>query len=306
MRERLFLSIGEAMVEMSEADGGLWRMGFAGDTLNTAWYARACLPRDWTVAYFTRLGTDPFSERLLGFLDINEIATAFVTRDPERTFGLYAIELNDGERSFSYWRSQSAARRLADDEAALIAAISAADVIYFSGITLAILAPERRARLLQMVEEARAAGKMTVFDPNIRPRLWEDGETMRTCLSNAARAATIALPSFDDEASVFGDVDIEACAKRWLRLGAGEVVVKNGGGPIAVSLPDGEIRILTLESVKPLDSTGAGDSFNGGYLAARLAEVAPDEAARRGHAVASHVVRHPGALMPREMLGDLA
>lgn len=306
MRERLFLSIGEAMVEISEADGGLWRMGFAGDTLNTAWYARACLPRGWTVAYFTRLGTDPFSERLLGFLDINEIATAFVTRDPERTVGLYAIELNDGERSFSYWRSQSAARRLADDEAALGAAISAADVIYFSGITLAILAPERRVRLLQMVEEARAAGKMTVFDPNIRPRLWEDGETMRTCLSNAARAAAIALPSFDDEASVFGDVDIEACAKRWLRLGAGEVAVKNGGGPIAVSLPHGEIRILTLESVKPLDSTGAGDSFNGGYLAARLAEVAPDEAARRGHAVASHVVRHPGALMPREMLRHLA
>lgn len=306
MRERLFLSIGEAMVEMSQADGELWRMGFAGDTLNTAWYARACLPPEWKVAYFTRLGTDPFSERLLAFLDANHIETVFVTRDAERTVGLYAIELDEGERSFSYWRSHSAARRLADDEAALGAAIGAADVVYFSGITLAILAPDRRARLLQMVEQARAEGKLTVFDPNIRPRLWEDAETMRTWLSRAAKAAAIALPSFDDEASVFGDADIEACAKRWLRLGAGEVAVKNGGGPIAVSQPDGTIRTMTLESVKPVDSTGAGDSFNGGYLAARLAGADPDEAARRGHAVASRVVGHPGALMPRDAICDPA
>lgn len=303
MRDKLFVAIGEAMVELSQAEGGLWRMGFAGDTLNTAWYVRACLPPAWQVAFFTRLGTDPFSERMLEFLGANDIATHFIARDPERTVGLYSIELHDGERSFSYWRGQSAARRLADDEAALEAAIGAADVVYFSGITLAILEPDRRAALLRLVTKARAAGKLTVFDPNIRPRLWENAETMRMCLSSAAATAAIALPSFDDEASVFGDADIEACAARWLRLGAGEVVVKNGGGPIAVSLPGGSIAILSFDSVKPVDSTGAGDSFNGGYLAARLGGASPEEAARQGHAVAARVVRHPGALVPRDQIG---
>ncbi|MBW8285647.1 MAG: sugar kinase, partial [Rhizobium sp.] len=114
MGNKLFLSIGEAMVELSQAEGGLWRMGFAGDTLNTAWYARACLSADWEVAYFTRLGHDPFSERMQEFLQDSAISTRFIERDPERTVGLYAIELHDGERSFSYWRGQSAARRLAD------------------------------------------------------------------------------------------------------------------------------------------------------------------------------------------------
>ena len=302
MGSKLFLSIGEAMVELSQAEGGLWRMGFAGDTLNTAWYARVCLPADWEVAYFTRLGIDPFSERLQEFLQENAISTRFITRDPDRTVGLYAIELHDGERSFSYWRGQSAARRLADDEQALKAAITQSDVIYFSGITLAILEPDRREALLRLMGAAREAGKTTVFDPNIRPRLWEDAQTMRACLTRAAASASIALPSFDDEAAVFGDSCIEQCAGRWLRSGAGEVVVKNGGGPVAVSMPDGSIVTLTFDSVKPVDSTGAGDSFNGGYLAARLAGEAPDQAAAQGHEVAAQVVCRPGALVPREQI----
>lgn len=303
MTEKLFLAIGEAMVELSQAEGGLWRMGYAGDTLNTAWYVRACLPSDWRVSFFTRLGTDPFSERMLEFLGSNDIDTQFIARDAERTVGLYSIELHDGERSFSYWRGQSAARRLADDEAALEAAIDAAAVVYFSGITLAILEPDRRTALLRLVGKARTAGKLTVFDPNIRPRLWENVETMRACLSSAAASAAIALPSFDDEASVFGDADIEDCAARWLRNGAGEVVVKNGGGPIAVAAAEGAIGRMSFNSVKPVDSTGAGDSFNGGYLAARLGGASPEEAAAQGHAVAARVVRYPGALVPRDKLG---
>ncbi|MBW8285176.1 MAG: sugar kinase, partial [Rhizobium sp.] len=235
-------------------------------------------------------------------LQDSAISTRFIERDPERTVGLYAIELHDGERSFSYWRGQSAARRLADDEQALKAAIAHSDVVYFSGITLAILEPDRREALLRLIGAARQAGKTTVFDPNIRPKLWEDTQTMRDCLTRAAATASIGLPSFDDEAAVFGDSDIEACATRWLRWGAGEVVVKNGGGPVAVSKSDGSISILTFDSVKPVDSTGAGDSFNGGYLAARLSGEAPDRAAARGHEVAAQVVCRPGALVPREQI----
>ncbi|MBW7921657.1 MAG: sugar kinase [Rubellimicrobium sp.] len=293
------------MVELSHDAGDLWRLGYAGDVLNTAWYARALLPQAWEVGVFTRLGPDPFSPRMTAFMADNGLSTRFISRDPARSIGLYSIELHEGERSFAYWRGQSAARGLADDAQALVAAIAAADVVHFSGITLAILPPEARLRLIDAVGGARARGALTAFDPNIRPRLWESADAMRAALAAAAGAASVALPSFDDEAAWFGDADLAACAARWRASGAGEVVVKNGGGPIHVSGKDGDAQI-GVDRVAPLDSTGAGDAFNGGYIAARLAGRPPEDAARAGHALSLQVIGQPGALVPMDRLTSAA
>lgn len=299
MSRKLFLSAGECMLEMAALESGDFRLGFAGDTLNTAWYARACLPREgWDVAYFTRLGTDPYSAKMKGFLAENGIDTRFVSADPVRQPGLYLIEIADGERSFTYWRGQSAAKLLADDEAALEAAFSAATIVYFSAITLAILAPDRREAFIRAAHAARAAGRLTVFDTNIRPRLWESADTMRAAIMAAAASADIVLPSFDDEAAVFGDAALEACAERYRDAGAGTVVVKNGGGPMLALGEAGLSRFNGFEKVRPVDTTGAGDSFNGGFLAALATGADLGAAIERGHAVSSQVIMHRGALMP--------
>ena len=167
------LSIGEAMVEMSRApDPDLWRMGFAGDTLNTAWYLRRLLDDAWQVDYLTRVGTGDFSTRMVEFLRAEGLGTAHVTRQPDAEIGLYAISLTNGERSFSYWRDTSAARRLADDPTLLHAALQGCAMAYLSGITLAILPPQGRIGLLQALDRARQAGTTVVFDTNLRPRLW--------------------------------------------------------------------------------------------------------------------------------------
>lgn len=295
---KTFLSIGECMVEFSGDGADGWRQGFAGDTLNTAWYFRMQAGADWDVAYYTRLGSDGISDRMIAFMDANGVSTRHVTRDPDRTAGLYVIETRDGERSFIYWRELSAARRLADDPAHLAEAIAAADVVYLSGITLAILAPQRRATLLSAVAAARAAGKTVAFDPNIRPRLWEDGQTMRGAIMDAAATATIVLPSFDDEAAAFGDPSPSASARRYRAAGADEVVVKNGGGPIHLASASGDIELQGLKRTAPVDTTGAGDSFNGAYLAARLAGEDREAAAQSAHRLAAAVVMHRGALMP--------
>ena len=301
MSRKLFVSAGECMLEMAAQANGDFRLGFAGDTLNTAWYARACLPaEDWEVAYFTRLGTDPYSAKMKAFLAGNGIDTRFVSADPVRQPGLYLIEIDNGERSFTYWRGQSAAKHLADDAAALAEAFSAADVVYFSAITLAILAPDRRDVFVEAVKAARAAGKLTVFDTNIRLRLWEDADIMRAAITQAAASAEIVLPSFDDEAIVFGDISLEACAERYRAAGAGTVVVKNGGGPMLALGPYGVSRFDGFEKVQPVDTTGAGDSFNGGFLAALAGGLSLAEAVARGHAVSSRVIMHRGALMSME------
>ncbi|MGN7871366.1 sugar kinase [Paracoccus sp. 22332] len=292
------LSIGEAMVELGQSDQpGLWRLGIAGDTLNTAWYLRRLLGAVGRVDYLTRVGTGAFSQQMLDFLAAEGIGTAHIGRDPDREIGLYAISLKDGERSFAYWRDTSAARRLADDPAALDAALEGAAVAYFSGITVAILSPQGRANLLAALARARASGARIVFDPNLRPRLWEDAATMRQGISKAAAGADLVLPSFDDEAAHFGDADPQATVARYLALGAGQVVVKNGGGPIRFGGRDGCGTATDLEPETPVDSTAAGDSFNAGYLAAWLTGADCAAAIAAGHALSRKVIGYRGALV---------
>lgn len=294
-----FVSLGECMVELSQAGEGLLRQGFAGDTLNTAWYARALLPADWAVEYATVVGSDPLSDRMTAFIAEAGIGTDHIGRHPERAPGLYMISLAAGERSFTYWRDRSAARTLADDAGWLARVFAGADLIYISGITLAILAPEGRTRLRDELAKARRAGAKVAFDPNIRPRLWTDPQTMRAEISAAAAISDILLPSHDDEAAHFGDLSPLATAQRYLALGAREVLVKNGGGVmVAAEAGQAPVALPALPRITPVDTTGAGDSFNGGYLAARLTGAEMPTAAAAGHHVAARVIGHHGALMP--------
>ena len=292
------LSIGEAMLELSAAgQDDLWRLGIAGDTLNTAWYLHRLLGDRARVEYFTRIGTGEFGQKMLDFLKAEGIGTDHIARDPNREIGLYAISLKDGERSFSYWRDTSAAKLLADDPAALDRALAGSAIAYFSGISVAILSDQGRENLRAALARARANGTMVVFDPNLRPRLWADAAAMRAGIEAAASGADLILPSFDDEATHFGDTDADATIRRYLDAGAGHVVVKNGGGPMQFGGAGGTGHLSDLTPDTPVDTTAAGDSFNAGYLAAMLQGAGCADAIRAGHALSRQVIRHRGALV---------
>ncbi|MBY4609742.1 sugar kinase [Rhizobium sp. 9T] len=303
MSGRRFLSIGECMVELSQAGDGLLRKGFAGDTFNTAWYARACLGPDWSVDYFTALGDDAMSDEMVAFIDKAGIGTSLIRRVRGRTPGLYMISLKNGERSFSYWRDSSAARSLAADPDRLREAVESADLVYFSGITLAILPQEDATTLLAEIRRAKAAGKLVVFDPNIRPRLWSSYDVMHTTISEGARSSVLVMPSFDDEAAHFGDDSIEATIHRYRALGAANVVVKNGADGVRLNFAGDEtfVPAETVETV--VDTTSAGDSFNGAFLARYLETQDAPAAARFAASVAARVVSEHGALVAKEKLG---
>ena len=298
-----FLSIGECMVELSQAGDGLLRKGFAGDTLNTAWYARACMPSSWTVDYFTALGDDAMSDEMAAFFDSHGIGTSYIRRIKGKAPGLYMINLRNGERSFSYWRDSSAAKQLAADPDYLREAVEASDVVYFSGITLAILPREDVDTLLAETRRAKAAGKFVVFDPNIRPRLWSSYDVMHTVISEGARSSTLVMPSFDDEASHFGDDSIEATIQRYRALGAPNIVVKNGADGATLDF-EGNRSLVPAEKVETVvDTTSAGDSFNGSFLAKYLETKDAEQSARFAAKVAARVVSEHGALVPKNKLG---
>jgi len=300
---KLFLSIGECMLELASLGSDLLRKGFAGDTFNTAWYAHAFLPADWRVAYFTTLGDDRASDDMQAFMDGAGIGTEFIRRLSGKAPGLYMIHLDNGERSFSYWRSASAARHLADDADALAGALDKADTLYFSGITLAILPPKARETLLELLSLQRALGKTVAFDPNLRPRLWSGKTEMLDAITGAARVASIVLPGFDDEAEHFGDASVEATIARYRALGADSVVVKDGPKGATIASDAGIVHVPAHRTDHVVDTTSAGDSFNGAYLAARADGKTPVDAAAFAAKVAAAVIAHPGALIDRKTLG---
>lgn len=293
-----FLAIGECMAELAPGDSAdQLRLGFAGDTFNTAFYLRQLLT-EAEVRYFSRVGQDSLSDRMTTMMRAAGVDTTFVAADPQRSVGMYLISLKDGERSFSYWRDSSAARLLASDRGALDRAMEVTGLIYFSGITLAILDAAGRATLLDAVAKARRAGRTIAFDSNLRPRLWATIPEMTQTIMAAAQVSDIVLPSFDDEAVHFGDADPDATADRYLRAGAETVIVKNGAGPVHYRSGGGQGVVTPPVAQAVVDTTAAGDSFNAGFLAGRASGLPVDQAILSGARVAAKVIGHKGALVP--------
>ncbi|MEM1149500.1 MAG: sugar kinase [Pseudomonadota bacterium] len=292
------LSIGECMAELAPTgDARTFRMGFAGDTFNTAWYLAQISTRA-EVAYLTAVGDDDLSAELLEFMRASNISDAHVQVVPQKTLGLYRIHVKEGERSFTYWREASAARELAANERALVAAFDQADLIYFSGITLAILEEAPRDTLFRAVEAARGKGKTIAFDPNLRPRLWRSAGEMTSNVMQAAGLADLILPSFEDEADWFGDNDPKATLDRYAELGASHVVVKDGDNPVVFQSGAKHTEVLVPPIGVPEDTTAAGDSFNAGVLNGLIEGRDLQTSIQEGCALAGRVVQQSGALVP--------
>jgi 2-dehydro-3-deoxygluconokinase len=295
------VSIGEVMIELARGNDG--RFGFAsgGDTFNTAVYlARSGVD----VAYATALGDDPYSNGIVSLATAEGVATDLMLRIPGRLPGLYLIETNTaGERTFYYWRDTSPAREIFEfpEWSRVAETLLAARIIYFSGITLSLYSNVGLGRFLAVLEMARKNGVRVAFDGNFRPRGWKnDLARARTVFTEALKRVDVAMPTFDDEALLWGDRSPEATIERMKAFGIAEVVVKNGENGALVAAGGHQELIPVHEVVKPVDTTAAGDSFNAGYMAARLAGENPGDAASAGHRLAASVIQHRGAIMPRQ------
>jgi 2-dehydro-3-deoxygluconokinase len=294
------VSIGEVMIEMTRGQDGRFSQACGGDTFNTAVYLAR---RGLSVAYATALGDDIYSDRIVSLANAEGISTDLMVRVPGRLPGLYLIETDaKGERSFSYWRENAPARELFElpDWGRVAESIVGARIVYFSGITLSIYSNQGLGRFLALLELARKAGTKIVFDGNYRPRAWKgDVQRTRTVFMEALKRVDIALPTYDDEALLWGDPSPDATIERLQAFGIAEIAIKNGPNSALVASGGHKEFVPVPDVVVPVDTTAAGDSFNAGYMAARLADENPGDAALAGHKLASEVIRHRGAIMPR-------
>ncbi|WP_300032568.1 sugar kinase [uncultured Roseobacter sp.] len=287
--------VGEAMIELSMM-GDTAGVGVAGDTLNTAIYLKRCAPA-LQVDYVSCIGDDPFSQKIHEFIASQKIGCDHLVSLPDATPGLYAITTTpDGERSFTYWRNASAARRMFQGgKEPDFSVLDSFDVVYLSGITMAILPHPVRLALLDWLAQSRVR---FAYDSNFRPALWEDAATARAVTSVLWARADIALPSVDDEMALF-EQSAEDVARRFQDLGMAGALKQGADGPLSLGQ---DVQQSYPPASKVLDTTAAGDSFNGGYLGALLTGAGQAEALMAGHACAARVVAHRGAIIPPDAI----
>jgi 2-dehydro-3-deoxygluconokinase len=292
--------IGECMIELRQAPGGLFSRGFGGDTLNTAVYlSRLGIATD----YITALGDDSLSDEMIAGWRGEGVGTTKVARLKGKLPGIYMIETDaKGERKFFHWRESAAARALMDlpETGVILHSLAAYHAVYFSAITLSIYSEEGRSRLLGALGRARQERTRIVFDTNFRARGWPDLDIARRVFGQAFETADIALASTEDLLPLWPGASNEALLAR---IASPEAVLKLVE-PKCIVHAEGTTQEVAAEPLTNpvIDTTAAGDSFAAAYLAARLNGADPVEAARAGHHLAGVVVCYPGAIIPRSAM----
>lgn len=296
--------IGECMIELNGAPFGAMTQTYGGDSLNTAVYLARCSGDNIMVKYVSALGVDAISDGMIERWQHEGVNTELVLRDTTRQPGLYLIQLDDrGERTFLYWRNQSAARYMLQhqDFAQVEATLAKVDMVYLSGISLAILPQQDRLRLIKLLSQLRKQGVEIAFDSNYRPALWRDADEARECYRQLLEITDLALVTNDDEHALWGDSDEEATLARLQAFGVKKAVVKMGAkGNLYQNFVEGSPQNIAATPVElVVDTTSAGDSFNAGFLAGYLQGKDAEQCSIQGHQLASIVIQHKGAIIPR-------
>lgn len=297
---------GECMLELRQTKEGVMNQSFAGDTFNTAVYMKRIFAQQ-DIAFMTAVGQDSISHQMVSAFSSEHLNNQHVFAKSDSNPGIYLVQTDEqGERSFLYWRESSAAKQVMQyvDQAA-IDALCKADLFFFSGISIGILAPHDRDAFWMMLAQLKEAGVKIAFDPNYRPRLWNNADEAKAEFAKAYAASDIMLPGVDDFKQLYNIETLEDILGFCEPFGMTELVLKNGPESVYCQL-EGQLTHVAITPVtQVVDTTSAGDSFNGVYLGARLAGLDLTSSVELAAASAAIVIQHPGAIAPIDAFDNI-
>jgi len=304
--KKLFL-FGECMVELLNASPDAQfpqtlQQSFAGDVFNTAVYLKRVFP-EMDVNVVTAVGKDDFSNNMVRYFKQQDIATDYVYRSEDKIAGLYAIKTDsEGERTFTYWRENSAARDVMKQlNHAEIERMTVGDMFFFSGISLAVIQPEDRPTFWYMLATLKEEGVKIVFDPNYRKRMWQSLDEVKEQYHFAFEISDIVLPGVDDFEQLYGLSTAQQVADFFEAYTFDELVIKNGEKGI-VCIHDNVTSHIDIAPVQHVvDTTSAGDSFNGVYLGARATGMNCVDAISLASISAAQVIQHRGSIVEKDI-----
>lgn len=296
------MCLGEGLAELRLDESGALINSIAGDTLNAAVYAKR-YDDVLKVAFASAVGQEFLSDNLYELLEQEQLESQYVLRSEVANIGIYAIQTDEqGERSFKYWRKESAYTSYLQLLEAKGGALSLKDhdIIFFSGISVATLSDENKSKLFELLAVLKQKGAKIAFDPNYRPVLWKSTSHAVTWLEKAYALSDIVLPGLDEHHELLGHSTVEEVQTYFEQFSVEELVIKSGDDGVTVFDSLGNRWHQPFRPAEQqVDSTAAGDSFAGTYLASRLMGAEIQDALYNADSVARVVVQHKGAIIPR-------
>jgi len=296
------LAIGEPLFELNQAKGeDVFRRGHGGDTSNCV---IAAARQGVTVGYITAIGAEQFGESFMTLWAAEGVDTSAVKRSQSAHTGLYFITPGPDGHVFSYMRAGSAASRMTPEDMPA-EMIQGARILHASGISLAISSSAADA-VFSAIRIARAAGVTVSFDTNLRLRLWPL-DRARAVIHAAATLSDILRPGLDDAIHLTGLADPDRIVDFYLSLGPKIVALSLGSEGALVATKERRERLPPL-AVRAVDATGAGDMFDGAFLAEYLRTGDPFAAGRYANVAAALSTEGYGAVapMPRRAVVEAA
>lgn len=286
------LAFGEPMYEFNHTgEGRSWLGGFGGDTSNAAIAAARLGAR---VGYFTGLGDDAFGREFLALWAREGVDASRVKIDPAAHTAVYFVTHGPDGHAFSYLRAGSAASRVTPSDIP-DGLVENASILHVSAISQAI-SPSACDAVFAAIRRARAAGRLVSYDTNLRLRLWPL-DRARAVIEATAALADILLPGLDDARQITGLDDADAICDHYLGLGARIVGLTLGADGALIATADRRERVPPI-ACRPVDATGAGDAFDGGFLTEYLRTGDPFAAGRFANVAAGMSTEGYGAVEP--------
>ena len=277
------------------------KINFGGDTYNSAVYFSRLTNDKTNTFYSTALGKDNFSKKMISRFKNENIKCDYIRTDGENPPGLYSIEINEkGERSFSYWRDQSPSKYifLGSKGKKLVKDINNADVFYYTGISAGILDKKQRKDLINIGSTATICG----FDFNYRSQLHYNKKVSQLLFNEINNRVDIHFVSFDDARELFkikNPLEIFEIINEKKNL-----ILIRYKNSIIFKNKQQEIKTVTVPHGEVVDTTAAGDAFNGSFLAImnNNKNVPVEENILISHSVTREVIKHRGAIISKNKM----
>ncbi|MEM0952258.1 MAG: sugar kinase [Cyanobacteria bacterium P01_H01_bin.74] len=265
---------------------------YGGDTLNTA-IAAARLGS--SVSYITRLGDDIHAAGLRDMI-VQEGVALEAGRIFKGKTGLYMVSVSsDSEREFAYYRENSAACQLCPQDISP-QLIQSGKIIFASGITMAI-SQSARESVIKAFKIAKAAGIITALDPNYRENLWLNSGKMVDALNEILPLVDVLLPSFpEDTEAIISFKRPEQALQHFMLKGVPLVIIKAGNQGCYIGYRN-EVTHVPAMAIKAIDTTGAGDAFNAGFLHGLARQESLVQCAKLGVTTAALKVLNKGSAL---------